>query len=172
MEIYESHETLILGYEGDIYMIYDIIKAEWEHLNDCAMALQNSDLGSVYFSQENKVVQAISEGITKQEILVALDNKGLCLGFIWYIRNGAFHSFPYLHIIAVKEEFRNLGIGKELLSYFEKVIAQSSKVFLVVADFNPKAKLLYENCGYSEVGVIPSLYKSGITEYLMMKELQ
>ncbi|MFZ5968343.1 MAG: GNAT family N-acetyltransferase [Bacillota bacterium] len=87
------------------------------------------------------------------------------------MRNGAFHGFPYLHIIAIKEEFRNLGIGKELLDYFEKVVAQSSKVFLVVADFNSKAKQLYEKCGYKEVGVIPNLYKSGVTEYLMMKEL-
>lgn len=152
-------------------MINNIIKAECEHLNDCAIALQKSELGRVYFPQENKVIQAISEGISKQEILVALDNKGLCLGFIWFIRNGAFHGFPYLHIIAIKEEFRNLGIGKELLNYFEKVVAQSSKVFLVVADFNPKAKQLYEKCGYLEVGVIPNLYKSGVTEFLMMKEL-
>ncbi|MFZ5966412.1 MAG: GNAT family N-acetyltransferase [Bacillota bacterium] len=152
-------------------MISNIIKAEMEHLNDCAIALQNSDLGRVYFPQQNKAIQAINEGITKQEILVGLDSKGLFLGFIWFIRNGAFHSFPYLHIIAVKEEFRNLGIGKELLGYFEKVIAQSSKVFLVVADFNPKAKQLYEKCGYIEVGVIPNLYKREVTEYLMMKEL-
>jgi ribosomal protein S18 acetylase RimI-like enzyme len=152
-------------------MLNKIIKAEKEHIEDCALALENSELGRVYFSQPNKAIQAISEGVSRQEIFVAVDNNGLCLGFMWFIRNGAFHSFPYLHIIAVKEEYRNLGIGKELLNYFEKVIAQSSKVFLVVADFNPKAKQLYEKSGYTEVGVIPNLYKRGVTEYLMMKEL-
>lgn len=40
-------------------------------------------------------------------------------------------GFPYLHIISIKEKFRNLGIGKDLLNDFEKVVAQSSKVFLV-----------------------------------------
>ncbi|MGF7060655.1 GNAT family N-acetyltransferase [Brassicibacter mesophilus] len=153
-------------------MNLNIIKAEQEHLIDCKTALQNSDLGRIYFPQENKTIQAINEGITKQEIFVALINEGLCLGFLWYIQNGAFHSFPYLHIIAVKEEFRNLGIGKDLLSYFEMILAKSTKVFLVVADFNPKAKLLYQKVGYKEVGVIPNLYKGGVTEYLMMKELQ
>lgn len=152
-------------------MINNIIQAECEHLNDCVLALQNSELGRVYFSQENKASLAISNGISNQEILVAIDNKGLCLGFIWFIRNGAFHGFPYVHIIAIKEEYRNLGIGNELLNYFEKVVAQSSKIFLVVADFNPNAKRLYEKCGYIEVGVIPNLYKSGITEFLMMKEI-
>lgn len=44
-----------------------------------------------------------------------------------------------------------------------------TKVFLVVADFNPEAKILYINVGYTEVGAIPNLYREGITEYLMMK---
>ena len=152
-------------------MINNIIQAEYDHLNDCVLALQNSELGRVYFSQEDKANKAINEGILKQEIFVAIDKKGLCLGFIWLIRNGAFHGFPYLHMIAIKEEYRNLGIGNELLNYFEKIIAESSKAFLVVSDFNPKAKKLYEKCGYIEVGVIPNLYKSGVTEFLMMKEL-
>lgn len=152
-------------------MINNIIYAKLEHLNDCVSALENSELGSIYFSQENKAKNAIAEGISKQEILVALDNNGLCLGFIWYIRDGAFHGFPYLHIIAIKEEYRNLGLGNKLLSYFEKDIAQSSKVFLVVADFNLRAKKLYEKLGYVEVGIIPNLYKKGVTEFLMMKEL-
>jgi ribosomal protein S18 acetylase RimI-like enzyme len=42
-------------------------------------------------------------------------------------------------------------------------------VFLVVADFNPEAKRLYERVGYIEVGAIPNLYREGMTEYLMMK---
>ena len=51
------------------------------------------------------------------------------------------------------------------------MIAQSSKVFFVDDDFNPKAKSLYEKVGYKQVGVLPNLYKSGIDGYLMMKEL-
>jgi ribosomal protein S18 acetylase RimI-like enzyme len=84
---------------------------------------------------------------------------------------GAFHVFPYLHIIAVKENFRGMGIGKKLLAFFEEtVFSDNSKVFLVVADFNPGAKRLYEHLGYQQVGVIPGLYKEGVSEYLMMKE--
>lgn len=46
----------------------------------------------------------------------------------------------------------------------------SSKVFLVVADFYPDAKRLYESLGYQQVGILPGLYKEGVAEYLMMKE--
>lgn len=154
-------------------MHISIIKAEEKHLYDCKVALINSELGRVYFSEQDKAVRALKDGISKGEISVAINDEGKCLGFIWIILNGAFHCFPYLHIIAVKEEYRNLGIGKQLLKYFEEVTHKySSKVFLVVADFNEKANKLYESIGYKEVGVIPNLYKSGVTEHLMMKEIR
>ncbi|MDP4093613.1 MAG: N-acetyltransferase [Bacillota bacterium] len=153
-------------------MVIDIIKAESKHLNDCTTALQNSELGRVYFPDEDKAVQAINEGLSRGEISAAINKDGECLGFIWVIPNGVFHSFPYLHIIAVKEQYRSLGIGKKLMSYFEeKASKYTSKVFLVVGDFNPKAKQLYQNVGYKEIGVLPNLYKKGVNECLMMKEL-
>jgi len=153
-------------------MDINIIKAENIHLIDCKLALQKSELGRVYFAEEDKAIKALSEGISKGEIFVGINKDGTCLGFVWFILNGAFHSFPYLHIIVVKEEFRNLGIGKKLLKHFEEITSKtSSKLFLVVAEFNPKAKQLYQSIGYTEVGIIPDLYKRGVTECLMMKEI-
>jgi len=148
-----------------------ITKAHKMHLEDCKDALLHSKLGQEYFVSEEKAISTLTEGITKEEMFVATNERGNCLGFIWFVLGGAFHSFPYLHIIAVKEEFRGLGIGKRLLSFFEKdVFMDHSKAFLVVADFNPDAKRLYKSLGYQQVGAIPGLYKEGITEYLMMKD--
>lgn len=153
-------------------MDINIIKAENKHLIDCKIALQNSELGRIYFPKEDNAVKALNEGISKGEIFIAINKECECLGFIWFIVNGAFHSFPYLHIIAVKDELRNIGIGQTLLKYFEETNSKtSSKLFLVVADFNPRAKQLYERIGYKEVGIIPSLYKIGVKECLMMKEI-
>ena len=96
-----------------------------------------------------------------------------CVGFTYIIPKGAFHSFPYLHIIAVKEGYRNMGIGKALLDYSEKIAYEmAGKLFLVVADFNPDAKRFYERDGYQQVGEIPNLYRPGVTEYMMEKDLQ
>ncbi len=154
-------------------MEVSIIKAEEKHSVDCISALQKSELGRVHFSKENSAFKSVNEGISKGEIFVAINKEGLCLGFIWVVQNGAFHSFPYLHLIAVKEEYRNLGIGKKLLQYFEDTNAkENSKLFLVVADFNVGAKRLYEKVGYQEVCVIPDLYKKGIAEHLMMKNIK
>ena len=148
-----------------------ITKALNMHLEDCKDALLNSKLGQEYFVSKEKTISVLTEGITKEEIFVATNEMGKYLGFIWFVLGGAFHSFPYLHIIAVKEEYRGRGIGKKLLSFFEEtVFTNSSKAFLVVASFNPDAKRLYEKLGYKQVGEIPGLYKEGVTECLMMKE--
>ena len=48
----------------------------------------------------------------------------------------------------------------------------ADKFFLVVADYNPDAKRFYERNGYQQVGKIPDLYRSGVTEYLMAKDLK
>jgi len=147
-----------------------IIKGSIEYINDCEDALVNSDLGKRYFSQKGSARKALQEGFAKGEIYIFLDASEGCNGFIWFILDGIFHSFPYLHIIAVKQESRNQGIGKKLLKFFEDICFKDySKLFLVVADFNPDAKILYEKIGYIQVGTLPSLYREGITEHLMMK---
>lgn len=148
-----------------------ITRADERHLQDCKAALLDSELGHVYFPSEEKALSALAEGVARDEEFVAVDEAGECLGSIWFILGGAFHSYPYLHVVAVKQEHRGEGIGKHLLHFFEEaVFAESAKVFLVVADFNPDARRLYESLGYRQVGAIPGLYREGVTEYLMMKE--
>lgn len=147
-----------------------IIKGSIDFINDCEDALINSELGIRYFSEKGSARKALEEGFSKEEIYIALDINHNCKGFIWFALDGAFQSFPYLHIIAVRQESRNHGIGKKLLQFCEDIcFKDNTKLFLVVADFNQGAKILYEKIGYIEVGTIPSLYREGITEHLMMK---
>lgn len=147
-----------------------ISKGSMDYINDCEDILLDSELGIRYFSEKGSARKTLVDGFSKEEIYVALDINHNCTGFIWFVMEGAFHSFPYLHIIAVKKENRKFGIGKKLLQFFEDIcFIDYTKLFLVVADFNPDAKMLYERIGYIDVGIIPSLYREGITEYLMMK---
>ena len=147
-----------------------IIQGNLNYINDCEDALLNSEIGKAYFSEEGRARKSLEEGFSKSEIYVAIDNNNNCKGFVWVILNGIFHSFPYIHIVAVKSENRGQGIGKLLLRFVEDVYFEKySKLFLVVAEFNPTAKALYERIGYTEIGDIPNLYEIGITECLMMK---
>ena len=147
-------------------------KGNEQHLKDCRDALSRSTLGEKYFSSPGSAEDAILEGIRQRNLYVALIGEE-CVGFTFIIPKGAFHSFPYLHIIAIKEEYRGLGVGKALLDFSESIASEmADKLFLVVADFNPDAKRFYERNGYRQVGEIPNLYRPGITEYLMAKNVK
>ena len=142
-----------------------------QYLKDCMDALSRSVLGEKYFSSPGSAENAILEGICQVNMYVALIGE-VCVGFTYIIPKGAFHSFPYLHIIAIKEEYRDRGIGKALLEYSERIASEmADKLFLVAADYNPDAKRFYERNGYQQVGEISNLYRQGITEYLMVKNL-
>ena len=47
----------------------------------------------------------------------------------------------------------------------------NSKVFLCVGDWNTNAMDFYDNAGYTEVGIIPGLFRKKINERLYMKEV-
>lgn len=146
-----------------------IVKGEKKHLKECCEILIDSEIGRIYFAEKN-LTKIIGNTLENGEICAAVDQNNKCLGFIWYSLDGAFQKFPYLHIVIVKEIFRGNGIGKELITYFENTVCKKyEKVFLMVGDFNFRAKKLYEGLGYIEVGMIPGFYKEGINEYLMMK---
>lgn len=152
-------------------MIVHIQPADAKHIENLVEILQNSDLGTVYFSDYEKAANMLTYAVGQKNVFVALDENEKCLGFIYYMKNGVFGSYPYLHIVAVKAEYRNHGIGRQLMNYFEDNASDSSsaKYFLTVDDFNPRAKKLYENLGYKCVGELPDFYKKGINCYLMMK---
>lgn len=146
-----------------------VIKGETIHLDDCYEALINSEIGDTYFKSFDPKKMLLA-GLKNKEIDVAIDKNGNCLGFIWYERYGAFGIHTYLHIIAVKESYRGKGIGRNLIDQFEKAtFKKDSMIFLMVADFNEKAKKLYESIGYEEVGEIPGFYRKDVNEHLMMK---
>lgn len=146
-----------------------IEKGKLLYLSDCKEALLDSELGRKYFNEDSGE-KAILEGLEQETLYVAIiDNE--CASFAFYIPNGIFHSFPYFHLIAIKDKYRSKGIGKKLIYFLETLaFTNKDKVFFVVADFNPDAKRLYEKLGYKQVGEIPNLYRNGINEYLMMKE--
>lgn len=147
-------------------------KGNLQHLKDCRDALCRSTLGKKYFSSSKSAENAILEGIFQGNLYVALIGEE-CVGFTYIIPKGAFHSFPYLHIIAVKEDYRDKGIGKVLLDYSECIAFETAdKLFLVVGAYNSDARRFYERNGYRQVGEIPNLYRPGITEYMMVKNLK
>jgi ribosomal protein S18 acetylase RimI-like enzyme len=151
-------------------MTITIEKGKLDHLNDCKDILLNSKMGGVYFPRARMAEAYLKDGLSKGEIYVALDEQSGCVGYVWFAVDSMFYKFPYLKNIAVKEDQRGKGIGKTLLSYYEDTAFKlAKKIFITTSDFNTRAQKLYKEVGYKQVGIIPDLYKRGVSEYLMMK---
>lgn len=150
-------------------MEINIEKGEMKYLEDCYDALINSEIGKTYFmSFDSKSM--LAEGIKNGGLYVVLDSNNECIGFVWYEAEGTFGMHAFLHIIAIKEKFRNKGIGTKVLLYFEeKAFSDDNWIFLMVAEFNTKARKLYDKLGYKQVGILPDFYRPGVNECLMMK---
>jgi ribosomal protein S18 acetylase RimI-like enzyme len=69
---------------------------------------------------------------------------GMCLG---YIRPG----WAYIAFLYVAPEYRNHGIGKQLLQKMSDEMLKKGKkyIFLEVQEKNPKAKKLYDTFGFT-----------------------
>jgi len=153
-----------------------ILQASKRDVLPCLEILLDSYLGEEYFSRE-VAGPILKEACKKNELFVAKDKTGEVLGFYSLVLDGTFLVFGYLHLIAVRTESRGIGIGTKLLNDAEKRIVRnpgypfSKKVFLLCGKKNRKAKSYYEKNGYIRVGTIPSLFSSGVDEYLMMNDL-
>ncbi|GAK52739.1 GCN5-related N-acetyltransferase [Candidatus Moduliflexus flocculans] len=147
-----------------------LVQGGKEHIEDCITALTTSALGEKYFPSREKAYNGIIEFVEHGTLLIARDDRKRFIGFLCYLENGAFHAFPYLHILAISATKRGKGYGNATMDVFEKMMFRAKdKIFLVVADFNPRAQHFYLQRGYQAVGTIPDLYRAGIAEHLMMK---
>lgn len=146
-----------------------IRRAQKEDLKGCVSALENSTLSDAYFQTEESRVNAVKEAIDSGNTYAAFYGDE-CVGFIYFIEQGAFHAFHYIHLITVREDYRRKGIGKKLLEFAQTILFETrDKIFLVVGDYNPEGRSFYEKSGYICIGTVPNLYRDGINEDIMMK---
>jgi ribosomal protein S18 acetylase RimI-like enzyme len=95
---------------------------------------------------------------------------GQVVGFIWFRTEGTFHHSGYVRWVAVAPEARSRGIGRVLMQHAEhRILEQGPNVFLLVSDFNRRARAFYRNRGYTRVGALPDYVVPGITEHLLRK---
>lgn len=93
-------------------------------------------------------------------------------GFILLQRRGVAGS-PYIASIATASECRGTGVGGRLLQFAEDLFRpESNHIFLCVSSFNPRARRLYERCGYQVVGEFRDYVIRGASELLMHKRLR
>lgn len=158
-----------------------IVQARQNDLDQCVEILFTSEIGSYYYPNKELLKAELRIGIDRDKVFIQKSGRGGVstnydvLGLIWYQQEGMFHTFPYLHMIAVKDDCQKQGIGTELLDFFEAEVLKSgknhirTKVFLTVGDFNKNAESMYRRRGYNELCKIENLFRKGVIETLMTK---
>ena len=104
-----------------------------------------------------------------------LDGPGGVTGYTCYGPIGGTESSYDLYWIAVREEFRGQGLGRELMSKSEDVIAKrgGTRVYVETssrAQYEPTRKF-YESCGYVREALIKDFYAVGDSKIIYVKEL-
>jgi ribosomal protein S18 acetylase RimI-like enzyme len=125
-----------------------------------------------YNVTEATAARRLSDGLDCGATVAVAELNGAPVGFVWYVKRGAFDRSGYIKLIGVTPEQRGNSIGRALMEHAEAVLlAESPDVFLLVSDFNHDAHKFYARLGYSKVGAIPDYVMPGITELIFRKRL-
>jgi ribosomal-protein-alanine N-acetyltransferase len=145
-----------------IRRLFDIGEAE-----TCARMMSASEpwitLRRGYEDSLRQLTDPLKEGYlsTSQDDIV---------GFMILNMKGAFVG--YIQTVCVAPEWRNQGIGTQLVDFAERrIFTEAPNVFLCVSSFNTKAKDLYKRLGYEIIGELKDYIISGQSEILMRKTL-
>lgn len=152
-----------------------IQKSSKDKIDLCVINLFNTEFGKTYYPSLDFLKNILYKAMEKDFVYIAKYNEKI-VGFIWFSKCNMFGEFPYLNLIFVFVKFRGIGIGTELLHFFETKVIEickkpKLKLFLVVKDENHNAISFYEKNKYYSIGIIKGLFRASINEILMMKEI-
>ncbi len=141
------------------------------HVRECEAIVASSDP----WKRLNEHVDFLSALARKRSNTLAFvcQEGNKTAGFILFTPDPVFARGGYLRAIGVAKEFRRRGIGRDLLTFAEKITAKRSRnLFLCVSSFNRKAQAFYRGCGYRKAGSLPGLIRPGVSEYIYWKPLR
>jgi ribosomal protein S18 acetylase RimI-like enzyme len=114
--------------------------------------------------------RAVLESAEGGSCLLQATDQGHLAGWIWYEPTGTFFHSGYIRILAVRQDRVGTGVGSSLLEAAEKdLFTQTANVFLLVSEWNTRARRFYQLHGYAEVGSLNSYVHPGVAELICWK---
>ena len=132
----------------------------------------NSTLFDHYYAEDDRLRVHLMRALRDKELLVG--KSGDEIVSVMEVRmTGFFGGFPYLALLGVKKGWRGMGIGHQMLAFFEEMARQAGfeRTSIMASGFNPRARKLYQSLGYRRIGFLEDAFKPGISEYIYVKTL-
>ncbi len=131
----------------------------------CALLMSESEPWITLKRTYEASFKTISDPL--KEIFVARINNKIT-GFMIIQMVGVFRG--YIQSIYVAPEYRNMGIGTNMLRFAERrIFKESPNIFVCVSSFNKRAQKLYKRLKYKKIGVLKDFIVHGHTEILLRK---
>jgi ribosomal protein S18 acetylase RimI-like enzyme len=112
----------------------------------------------------------VLESAASGSCLLQATDQGRLTGWIWYEPTGTFFHSGYVRILAVRQDRLGTGVGSSLLEAAEMdLFTQTANVFLLVSEWNTRARKFYQRHGYAEVGSLHSYVHPGVAELICWK---
>ncbi|MGF3113391.1 N-acetyltransferase family protein [Facklamia sp. P9177] len=114
---------------------------------------------TITVEEEAKMIKGFNESDNTLMIVVEMDGRLIANGTITRLRKQKMRHRGNV-ALAVLKEFWNLGIGKKLLQVLEDYAKEwgLSQLELDYFSGNERGRVLYEKCGFIQVGETPNAY--------------
>jgi len=133
----------------------------------CAHMMSNSEPWITLGRDYKASIETLS--VPSKEVYMAMVKEQIA-GFTILNLNGGF--IGYVQTLCVAPEWRNRGIGSQLMAFAEqRIFKETPNVFICVSSFNPKALKFYRGSGYEVVGELKDYIIAGHSEILLRKSI-
>lgn len=149
-------------------------KVEKSHIEGLKEVLDSSELFPSEYLEE--MISDFFNNSDSEDIWFTylLNNRPIALGYCApeKFTNGTYN----LYAIAVHAAYQGKGIGKEMMSYIEKLLLEAGKrVLIVETSSQPRydnTRAFYHKIGYTAQAVLPHFWDEGDDKVIFYKKLQ
>jgi ribosomal protein S18 acetylase RimI-like enzyme len=107
--------------------------------------------------------------LSRDDVYVALVDDAV-VGFLWFVRRGAFARSGYVRLLGVSSEWQGRGVGTKLMDFAEAILfTEDRDVFLLTFAPNEAAQRFYCHRGYEQVGELAGYSDPGVDELVFRK---
>ena len=127
-----------------------------------------------YFAGGGRLQRSLETALGRGELWCAHTPDGAVAGVMRVVPRGFCGLYHYLSLIGTALSARGAGAGRFLMGEFERMARADGcrRTSLLVSGFNESALGFYRALGYWELGIIPDAVKPGISERVLLKDLE